>query len=200
MGSLLWKNYCVYLAPLSGRVSCLPSRRPLLQMLPLNPSLQMSGEASAPLDRHQMRVYTYIMNAKFVCTCTTVRHAAQTLTEVYDRVLAPSGLKITQYMLLQSILSGGREKSITGLAQQVGMDRSTIGRNLRVLERDGFVALDVGNDRREHMVRVTEKGRQAVACALPLWQKAQSMIAQALGQDQLDALKTLLSRLEEVTI
>ncbi len=140
------------------------------------------------------------MDTKFVCTCTTVRHAAQTLTEVYDRMLAPSGLKITQYMLLQSILSGGTEKSITGLAQQVGMDRSTIGRNLRVLERDGFVALDVGNDRREHVVGVTEKGRQAVACALPFWQKAQSMIAHALGQDQLDALKTLLSRLEEVTI
>lgn len=79
------------------------------------------------------------------------------------------------------------------------MDRSTIGRNLRVLERDGFVTLAVGSDRREHVVRVTEKGRQAVASALPLWQKAQSMIANALGQDQLDVLKALLSRLEEVS-
>ena len=61
----------------------------------------MRGYQSAPLDRHQIRVYTYTMNTKFVCTCTTVRHAAQTLTEVYDRVLAPSGLKITQYMLLR---------------------------------------------------------------------------------------------------
>jgi DNA-binding MarR family transcriptional regulator len=147
-----------------------------------------------------MRVYTYIMDTTFACTCTAVRHAAQTLTEAYDRVLAPSDLKITQYMLLQSILSGETEKSITGLAQEVGMDRSTIGRNLRVLERDGFVTLSVGSDRREHVVRVTEKGRQAVACALPLWQKAQSMIANALGQDQLDALKTLLSCLEEASI
>jgi DNA-binding MarR family transcriptional regulator len=147
-----------------------------------------------------MRVYTYIMETKFVCTCTTVRHAAQTLTEVYDRVLAPSGLKITQYMLLQGMLRGGTEKSITGLALEVGVDRSTIGRNLRVLERDGFVILGVGSDRREHVVRVTEKGRQAVAYALPLWQQAQSMMANALGQDQLDALKTLLSRLEDVRI
>ncbi len=153
------------------------------------------------LDTRQIRVYTYIMDTKFVCTCTTVRHAAQTLTEVYDRVLAPSGLKITQqYMLLQSMLSGETEKSITGLAQEVGMDRSTIGRNLRVLERDGFVTLGVGNDRREHVIRVTEKGRQAVACASPLWQKAQTVVADTLGQDHLKVLRVLLSRLEEVRV
>jgi DNA-binding MarR family transcriptional regulator len=136
------------------------------------------------------------METKWVCTCTTVRHAAQTLTELYDQVLAPSGLKITQYMLLQSILSGGTEKSITQLAQEVEMDRSTIGRNLRVLSRDGFVTLGAGSDRREHVVRVTEEGRQAVVCALPLWQKAQSMMVKALGQEQLETLRALLSRLE----
>ncbi len=140
------------------------------------------------------------METKFTCTCTTVRHAAQTLTELYDRVLAPSGLKITQYMLLRSILSGETEKSITELAQELGSDRSTIGRNLRVLSRDGFVSSSVGNDRREHVVRVTEKGRQAVACAYPLWQKAQIAVADALGQDQLEVLKALLSHLEETSV
>jgi DNA-binding MarR family transcriptional regulator len=156
--------------------------------------------ASAPLDRHQIRVYTYIMKTKFVCTCTTVRHAAQTLTEGYDRVLAPSGLKITQYLLLRSILNGETEKSITELAQFLGSDRSTIGRNLRVLARDGLVSSSVGDDRREHVVRVTEKGRQAVACAYPLWQQAQKAVADALGQDQLEVLRALLSRLEETSV
>src|SRR5258708_10550190 len=132
----------------------------------------MRGYESAPLGRHQIRVYTHIMETKFVCTCTTVRHAAQTLTEVYDRVLAPSGLKITQYMLLRSILSGETEKSITELAQELGSDRSTTGRNLRVLSRDGFVSSSVGNDRREHVMLVTENGRQADAFAYPFCQKA----------------------------
>jgi DNA-binding MarR family transcriptional regulator len=140
------------------------------------------------------------MDTKFVCTCTTVRHAAQTLTEVYDRVLAPSGLKITQYMLLRSILSGETEQSITELAQELGSDRSTTGRNLRVLERDGCVSSSVGNDRREHVVQVTEKGRQAVACAYPLWQKAQIAVADTLGQDQLEVLRALLSHLEETGV
>src|SRR5258708_13284454 len=71
--------------------------------------------ASSPLDRHQIRVYTYIMNTKFVCTCTTVRHAAQTLTEGNDRVLAPTGLRITQYLLLRRILRSATAKPITEL-------------------------------------------------------------------------------------
>ena len=145
-----------------------------------------------------MRVYTYIMKTTFTCTCTTVRHAAQTLTEVYDRMLAPSGLKITQYMLLQDILSGDEEKSITSLSQELDLDRSTTGRNLRVLERDGFVLLGTGNDRRERVVRVTEKGRQAVACAYPFWQQAQTAVAATLGRERLDELRALLSHLEEI--
>jgi DNA-binding MarR family transcriptional regulator len=147
-----------------------------------------------------MRVYTCIMKRTFTCTCTTLRYAAQTLTEGYDRALAPSGLKVTQYMLLESILLDETEKSITDLAQQLGSDRSTIGRNLRILARDGLVSTSVGSDRREHVVQVTAKGREAVSRAYPLWQKAQRAVADTLGQDQLEHLKTLLSQLEEANI
>jgi len=147
-----------------------------------------------------MRVYTYIMKRTFPCHCTTLRYAAQTLTEVYDRVLAPSGLKVTQYVLLESILQDEAEQSITDLAHQLGSDRSTIGRNVRILARDGLVSMSRGSDRREHTVHVTEQGREAVSLAHPLWQKAQTAVADTLGQDQLNMLKTLLSQLEEMSI
>ena len=140
------------------------------------------------------------MKRTFPCHCTTLRYAAQTLTEVYDRVLAPSGLKVTQYVLLESILQDEAEQSITDLAQQLGSDRSTIGRNLRILARDGLVSMSRGSDRREHTVHVTEQGREAVSLAHPLWQKAQTAVADTLGQDQLNMLKTLLSQLEEMSI
>ena len=140
------------------------------------------------------------MKRTFPCHCTTLRYAAQTLTEVYDRVLAPSGLKVTQFVLLQSILQGEVEKSITDLAQKLGSDRSTIGRNVRILARDGLVSMSRGSDRREHTVHLTEKGREAVSLAYPLWQKAQTAVAETLGQDQLKMLKTLLSQLEEMSI
>lgn len=147
-----------------------------------------------------MRVYTYIMNMIFPCHCTTLRYAAQTLTEVYDRALASSGLKVTQYVLLESILQGEAEESITDLAQKLGSDRSTIGRNVRILARDGLVSMSRGSDRREHTVHVTKKGREAVSLANPLWQKAQTAVEDALGQGELKMLKTLLSQLEEVSI
>src|ERR1700709_1987629 len=112
-----------------------------------------------------MRVYTRIMETTQVCTCKSVRHAAQTLTEFYDRLLAPSGLKITQYILLRAILSGEAAKSITAPAEEVGIDRTTTGKNLRLLERDGLVSLGAGGDRRAREVQATERGRQAVARA-----------------------------------
>src|SRR5713101_3397720 len=115
-----------------------------------------------------MWVYTYIMKRTFTCTCTTVRYAAQTLTEVYDRGLAPSGLKITQYMLLQSILRSETEQSITELAQELGSDRSTIGTTLRILERDRFVTVGKGFSRCFNVTPTTEKGQEAVSCAYPL--------------------------------
>lgn len=163
---------------------------------------QIQGENSVigPLDISIIRVYTRIMDKKFSCTCTTVRHTAQTLTEVYDQILAPSELKITQYMLLQSILSADTEKSITSLAQELDIDRSTTGRNLRVLEREGFVVWGRGNDRREHVVRATEKAQQAIAIAYPLWQTAQQTVVDTLGQEQLDTLRALLSQLEKTTV
>ncbi len=147
-----------------------------------------------------MRVYTYTMKRTFPCHCTTLRYAAQTLTEVYDRVLTPSGLKVTQYVLLESILEDEAEQSMTDLAQKLGSDRSTIGRNVRILVRDGLVSLSRGSDRREHTVHVTQKGHEAVSFARPLWQKAQTAVAATLGQDQLNTLKTLLSQVEEISI
>src|SRR5207302_5046637 len=101
-----------------------------------------------------MRVYTYIMKRPFPCHCTTLRYAAQTLTEVYDRALAPGGLKVAQYVLLESILEDEAEQSITGLAQRLGSDRSTIGRNMHILVRDELVSLGRESDKREHTVHV----------------------------------------------
>ena len=147
-----------------------------------------------------MRVYTYIMKRTFPCHCTTLRYAAQTLTEAYDRVLAPSGLKVTQYVLLRSILQEEAEQSLTELAHKLGSDRSTIGRNVRILVRDGLVSLSRGSDRREHTVHVTEKGREAVSLANPLWQKSQTAVEETLGEDHLKMLRTLLAQLEEISI
>jgi DNA-binding MarR family transcriptional regulator len=107
---------------------------------------------------------------------------------------------VTQYVLLESILEDEAEQSMTDLAQKLGSDRSTIGRNVHILVRDGLVSLSRGSDQREHTVHVTQKGRETVSLANPLWQKAQTAVADTLGSDQLNMLKTLLSQLEEMRI
>jgi DNA-binding MarR family transcriptional regulator len=140
------------------------------------------------------------MQITFSCHCTTLRYAAQTLTEVYDHVLAPSGLRVTQFMLLKSLLQEEAEPSLTDLAHRLGSDRSTIGRNVRILARDGLVSLSRGSDRREQTVHVTQKGREAFAVATPLWQKSQTAVEETLGEDQLKTLRALLSQLEEISI
>lgn len=138
------------------------------------------------------------MKRTFSCHCTTLRSAAQTLTETYDRVLAPSGLKVTQYVLLGHILQGETEQSLTELAHKLGSDRSTIGRNVHILARDGLVSLNRGSDRREQTVHVTPKGREAFSLASPLWQKAQAAVGETLGEEHLKMLRALLSQLEEI--
>jgi DNA-binding MarR family transcriptional regulator len=131
------------------------------------------------------------------CYCVTVRRAAQTVTQLYDTVLVPSGLKVTQFSLLRAVARHG-PASISTLAAAVYLDRTTLGRNLHVLECEGLVSFTSGADLRERMVQLTDKGEAALAAAAPLWEQAQAMVREALGKEQLEALTTLLAQLAAV--
>ncbi len=129
------------------------------------------------------------------CICINLRHTSQTITQFYDAALEPSGLKITQF----SVLKAARylePVSISDLADYLGLDRTTLGRNLRILERDKLVALEAGRDHRERVVRVSEQGQVAYRMAYPLWKQAQNKLTQGLGKEQVQILDTLLSNLE----
>jgi DNA-binding MarR family transcriptional regulator len=107
------------------------------------------------------------------CYCTQARRVARLITEAYDRALAPSGLKVTQFSLLRMV---GRLETPTigALADASGLDRSTLGRNLKILQTDGWIALNLGEDERTRIVILTKAGRLAVESALPLWEATQS--------------------------
>lgn len=125
------------------------------------------------------------------CVCYNIRKTARLVTQVYDTIMEPSGLLGTQFVLLAAIGRAGTA-TVTRLAQGLGMDRTTLTRNLRLLERQGFIEMDTGLDRRTHMVRLTEQGRQAIAAAVPLWQQAQATIISRFGQERTTALLTEL--------
>jgi DNA-binding MarR family transcriptional regulator len=117
------------------------------------------------------------------CLCTSLRQAALAVTQVYDRALAPSGLKITMFRLLRRISEAGAP-TISELARIVELDRSTLGRNLRVLERLGLVRLDGGTDERSKVVSLTRKGKAVFEKALPLWAEAQAAMKATLGREK----------------
>ncbi|MBB5055137.1 DNA-binding MarR family transcriptional regulator [Afipia massiliensis] len=128
-----------------------------------------------------MRVYTRIMDMD-TCICTGLRQAAFDITEIYDSYLEPSGLKITMFRVLRR-LSSAEQASITELAVIVGVDRSTLGRNLRVLERMNLVAFEEAEDARSRTIVLTALGRTTLAKATPLWVKAQTKMRSVLGEE-----------------
>ncbi|MEL6798933.1 MAG: MarR family winged helix-turn-helix transcriptional regulator [Pseudomonadota bacterium] len=141
-----------------------------------------------------MRVYTRIMDER--CICTTLRQAAAQSTAHYDAVLAPSGIKVTMFRLLRRI-DAANSISITELAQIVGLDRSTLGRNLRVLEKQSLVKIGTGRDGRARPVSLTQTGREKLQDTLPLWRKAQREFSEIIGADALAVLDRVLDQTGE---
>lgn len=128
------------------------------------------------------------------CLCTGLRQAAQSATHFYDEALAPSGLKITMFRLLRRIEETGTP-TITELAAIVKLDRSTLGRNLKVLQRDGLVELSGGEDERTKTVKLTTLGKKRFDRALPLWNEAQRAMKKRIGITE-SVIFDIVSRLQ----
>lgn len=126
------------------------------------------------------------------CICTALRSAALGATRDYDEALRPSGLKVTMYRLLKRIRAEDGA-SISALSRAVGLDRSTLGRNLRVLERQGLVSLSGAPDERARAIRLTAQGAAALDRAEPLWRTAQAEMTARLGRET-ETLLALLQR------
>lgn len=129
------------------------------------------------------------------CYCTMSRRIARALTDTYDRALAPSGLKVTQFSLLRMVVRLGTP-TVGALAEATGLDRSTLGRNLRVLQKDGWATLGVGTDERTRVISLTKAGRMALQRAVPLWDAVQAQIRATYPPALLQALESASSHAE----
>ncbi len=121
------------------------------------------------------------------CAVYNLRKAARAVTRLYDDFLRPSGLRGTQFTLLMSARMCGAV-TVTKLAAMSVMDRTTLSRNLTILEKRGLIKVESGNDRRERQVSLTDEGLEALQEAIPYWEKAQVHMIQGLGADKLDGL------------
>ena len=129
------------------------------------------------------------------CLCTRLRRASRGVSKLYDDALSGVGLSVAQYSLLRH-LQRLDQPSITDLADAVGLERSTLGRNLRLLEGRGLVALADGADQRNRLVSLTIRGEKLLAEALDAWQGVQLELKQRLQLHHLQALDELLASLD----
>lgn len=127
------------------------------------------------------------------CLFNTGRRLSRLLTQAYERQLAPSGLRATQFALLAQLEPlDAKGASIVVLARALDLEASTFSRNLKPLIRDGLVALARGTDGRQRRVTLTAAGRARYEAALPLWRKAQARVREALGGKALGRLAKLV--------
>jgi len=129
------------------------------------------------------------------CTCGSLRKASRRISQFYDAALAPVGIKSTQYSILSEVDRGSLEGPVTmcELATAMVMDRSTLGHNLKPLERDDLVVLRLSNDdRRKRYVELTKKGRSVLARARRLWRQAEGHFETIFGKEPAAELRAVL--------
>ncbi len=126
------------------------------------------------------------------CTCFNLRKASRLISRFYAETLKPTGLVNTQFTILAAVALAETDSAelgtISRLAEGLGMDRTTLTRNLKPLERDGLLQIDPGQDQRERVASLTPTGRERLAQAFPLWQQAQAQVIAALGQQDWEQL------------
>src|SRR6266571_3935879 len=115
------------------------------------------------------------------CNCLAVRQAARHVTQLYDRCLAPAGLRTTQFSILARLKRLG-PMTINALAADMVMDRTTLGRNILPLERDGLITIEPGADRRSKELQLTAAGAERLRAALDGWTAAQARFESAFGK------------------
>ncbi len=142
------------------------------------------------MDNKQFRAY---MGQN--CACFNLRRAARLVTQKYDQALRQTGLTANQFSILIAAYNDGGH-GMSKLAKILGMERTTLTRNVAILERSGFLSITPGRDKRERRVATTRKGKNKLKHALPLWQQAQEEIVALVGEKK---WKSLLSGLHEVS-
>jgi DNA-binding MarR family transcriptional regulator len=131
------------------------------------------------------------------CACFAVRRAARVITQHYDRALRPSGLRATQFTLL-TMLGVGGPLPLSRVADRLGMERTTLTRNLKPLIDAGLIGIEHGDDRRVRTIFITAKGHRAAVAALPDWRRAQRDVASQFPAGVLDSLANVAQRLSSM--
>ncbi len=125
------------------------------------------------------------------CLCLASRRAARAITRRFERELRPHGLRATQFSLLVTLTLAG-PCQVGELAERLGVERTTLTRNLAPLRANGLVQIRAADtDARARVLAITDQGRTAIGRALPAWERAQTATSAAIGEPAAAALRRL---------
>jgi len=134
------------------------------------------------------------MDASSPCTCFQLRRAARRVSQVYDRHLAAAELSLNAYSILRR---SSQPRPLGELADALGMDRTTLTRNLKPLLDAGLLSSAPGEDSRQRRLHITAAGKRRLQQALPLWQDAQQEIEALFGSARTSTLNQQLEALTQ---
>ena len=127
-----------------------------------------------------------------LCNCLALRQATRHVTQFYDQYLVPTGIRTTQFSILAKLKRSG-PMTINALAEQMVMDRTTLGRNILPLEREGLISVTKGRaDRRSKELHLTDAGEATFRAAAKAWTKAQTRFETVFGGERAADLRELL--------
>ena len=127
-----------------------------------------------------------------LCNCLALRQAARHVTQFYDQYLVPTGVRTTQFSILAKLKRSG-PMTINALAEQMVMDRTTLGRNIQPLEREGLISVRQGRaDRRSKEVHLTDAGEVTYPAAAKAWTEAQARFEGVFGGERATDLRELM--------
>jgi DNA-binding MarR family transcriptional regulator len=131
------------------------------------------------------------------CACLSLRQASRMVTQLFDDALVPVGLLSTQLPVLVVLALYG-PLTISRLASLIIIDRTTLTRNLKPLQAKGYIQIVSTSDKRKKLLEISQKGRQVIADAYPLWKKVQGQIVQGLRPGHWKAVREQLGQLVQI--
>ena len=137
------------------------------------------------------------MENNVLCNCGILRQSSQKLTAIYDESLKSSGLRVTQFAVLKNIHKLGKT-SITELDTYLEQDRSTIGRNVRILEKIKVVSINKSSDKREFEIQITKYGIECLQLARKSWEDINIKISSKLGKEKQKQMIEIMNVIQSI--
>jgi DNA-binding MarR family transcriptional regulator len=121
------------------------------------------------------------------CLALNLRRVERIVCQIYDTALRPFGIKSTQFSLLVTV-NAMQPAALSRIADRINVDRTTLTRNLSLLEASGLIEATRGNDLRERIISITEKGDSVLVAAFPIWTATQKRLTSKIGKPSVVSL------------